>query len=75
MESTGIYTPPEYNFLLRYHGWNGQKTDFIVINPSDIRKYPGEIHKDNYDALRLVRLGLLGLAKKSLLPVSQLGSV
>ena len=68
MESTGVYTPPVYNFLRKYNGWPEPEPDMRVINPSLIRKYPGEVHQDTLDSELLAKLGLLGLAKQSFLP-------
>ena len=74
MESTGVYTPVVKEFLEEAK-WNGISPDIIVINPSLVKKYPGEIHADPQDAFELARLGLLGLAEPSYLPVKVLKEI
>ena len=67
MESTGVYTPIVKETLEKVK-WCGIIPEIIVINPSLVRKFPGEIHADPQDAYELARLGLLGLAEQSYLP-------
>lgn len=71
MESTGVYTP-FVKERVEQTNWFGIIPEIIVINPSTIRKYPGELHADRQDAFELARLGLLGLAEPSYLPVDVL---
>ncbi len=68
MEATGVYTPVVLDALEAYKGWGGIKPRIAVINPTIIRKFPGEVHEDNRDALGLASLGLAGLATGSYIP-------
>ncbi|TFG18167.1 MAG: IS110 family transposase [Promethearchaeota archaeon] len=72
MESTGVYTPQVRDFLQNFQHWKPNSPEIIVINPSLLRKFPGEIHADTVDAVELARLGLLGLARHSHLPHDKL---
>jgi transposase len=74
MESTGVYTPIVKETLEKTT-WNGITPEIIVINPSIVKKYPGEIHADRQDAFELARLGLLGLAEYSYLPVKAIKEI
>jgi len=67
MESTGVYTPFVKEQLDKVI-WCGLTPKIVVINPSMVRKYPGELHADRQDAFELARLELLGLAEPSFLP-------
>ncbi len=71
MESTGVYTPLVKEYLEKTK-WFGVTPKILVINPSLVRKYPGELHADPQDAFELARLGLLGLAEPSYLPTKAL---
>jgi len=71
MESTGVYTPFVKEWLEKTD-WRGLTPKILVINPSIVKKYPGELHADRQDAFDLARLGLLGLAEPSYLPVNVL---
>lgn len=68
MEATGVYTPPVKIALDSYTGWGMLRPRIIVINPSLVRKYPGESHTDKASAIELAELGLRGLARPSFLP-------
>ncbi len=70
MEATGVYFPIVYKALETYHGWGGITPELIVINPSLVKKYPGELHSDKRDAIDLARLGLAGLARGSYVPTT-----
>lgn len=74
MESTGVYTPIVKEELENTK-WHGLIPRILVINPSIIRKYPGELHADPQDAFDLARLGLLGLAEPSFLPKNVLKEI
>lgn len=67
MESTGVYTP-FVKEKLEETTWHGIRPKILVINPSMIRKFPGELHADPQDAFDLAKLGILGLAEPSFLP-------
>jgi transposase len=71
MESTGVYTPIVKEKVEKTI-WGAIQPAIFVINPSLLRKYPGEIHADRQDAFELARIGLLGLAEPSYLPVESL---
>ncbi len=71
MEATGVYTPPVKASLDAHAGWGMMKPAIVVINPSLIRKFPGEPHQDNRDALDLAALGLRGMARGSFIPAGQ----
>ncbi|MEJ2252367.1 MAG: IS110 family transposase [Candidatus Lokiarchaeota archaeon] len=74
MESTGVYTPIVKEGLEKTR-WRGITPKIFVINPSIIRKYPGELHADPQDAFDLARLGLLGLTEPSFLPKTVLKEI
>ncbi|MEX2718616.1 MAG: IS110 family transposase [Candidatus Sigynarchaeota archaeon] len=67
MEAT-TQTPFVYDALVKYTGWGGIKPELRVIHPSLVKKYTGELHEDEHDALDLATLGLAGLAKGSYVP-------
>ncbi|OLS14731.1 MAG: transposase [Promethearchaeota archaeon CR_4] len=71
MEATGVYTPPVKRTLDDYRGWGMIKPAITVINPSLLRKYPGEPHDDKRDALDLTALGLRGMARGSFIPAGE----
>jgi transposase len=71
MEATG-HTPSVLDFLESYDGWKGIVPELVVINPSLLKKYPGELHQDKHDAVALGELGLAGLAKGSYIPLDSL---
>jgi len=68
MEATGVYTPVVLDVLEAFKGWSSIMPRIVVINPTIIRKFPGEVHEDKRDALGLARLGLSGLATGSYIP-------
>ncbi|MHA1746095.1 MAG: hypothetical protein ACTSWW_08840, partial [Promethearchaeota archaeon] len=72
MESTGVYTPQVKKTLDEFQHWGGVVPEIYVINPSLLRKYPGETHADRVDAIKLAQLGILGLAQHSFLPPKKL---
>lgn len=67
MEAT-TQTPFVYDALVKYEGWGGIKPELRVVHPNLIKKYEGELHEDEHDALELATLGLAGLAKGSYIP-------
>ncbi len=71
MEATGVYTPPVKQALDEHRGWGMIKPAIVVINPSLVRKFPGEPHQDNRDALDLAGLGLRGMTRGSFIPAGQ----
>ncbi len=75
MEATGAYTPPVKAALEAYGGWGMIHPRIIVINPSLIRKFPGESHTDKASAIELAELGLRGLARASFLPSGKVREV
>jgi transposase len=70
MEATG-QTPSVLDALEAFDGWGGIVPELVVINPSLIKKFPGELHHDKHDAAALARLGLAGLAKGSYIPLDE----
>ena len=72
MESTGVYTPQVKKTLDKFRHWSNITPEIFVINPSLLRKYPGETHADRVDAIELAQLGILGLAQHSFLPPKKL---
>ncbi|MBD3340305.1 MAG: IS110 family transposase [Candidatus Lokiarchaeota archaeon] len=74
MESTGVYTPFVKEGLEKTT-WHGITPKILVINPSMIRKFPGELHADPQDAFDLAKLGILGLAEPSFLPKETLKEI